>query len=117
MAIKLKASEFIPEYTGKLNFYVVAVNNLLAQSSYNPTISIILCKTKSKTTVEYGLKSYTQPIEVSTYQLESQLPAELIEKLLTVEQLEMELSNAIEEPEAQSYRLTNSDIFECLTDL
>lgn len=94
VVIELKVGEFIPEYAGELNFYVAAVNNLLAQSSDNPTIGIILCKTKSKTTVEYALQGYTQPIGVSTYQLQSQLPEGLKDNLPTVEQLEMELSEA-----------------------
>ena len=99
VVIELKVGEFIPEYAGKLNFYVAAVNNILAQPSDNPTIGIILCKTKSKTTVEYALQGYTQPIGVSTYQLQSQLPPELIEKLPTVEQLEMELREVKVDPE------------------
>ncbi|MBD2231478.1 PDDEXK nuclease domain-containing protein [Phormidium tenue] len=97
VVIELKIGEFIPEYAGKLNFYVAAVNNLLAQPSDNPTIGIILCKSKSKTTVEYALQGSTQPIGVSTYQLQSRLPSELSEKLPTVEQLEIELENAIDD--------------------
>jgi len=97
VVIELKVGEFVPEYAGKLNFYVAAVNNMLAHPSDNPTIGIILCKTKSKTTVEYALQGYTQPIGVSTYQLQSQLPEGLKDNLPTVEQLEMELSTVLEE--------------------
>ncbi len=97
VVIELKVSEFIPEYAGKINFYVSAVNAMLAQPSDNPTIGIILCKSKRKTTVEYALQGSTQPIGVSTYQLQSQLPEGLRDNLPTVEQLEMELSTVLED--------------------
>jgi predicted nuclease of restriction endonuclease-like (RecB) superfamily len=95
VVIDLKVGEFIPEYSGKMNFYVSAVDDTLKHPSDNPTIGIILCKAKDKTTVEYALRGSQQPIGVSTYQLESQLPATLRDKLPTIEQLEMEMENAI----------------------
>ncbi len=97
VVIDLKMGEFIPEYSGKMNFYVSAVDDLLKHPSDNPTIGIILCKTKEQTTVEYALRGSQQPIGVSTYQLQSQLPSDFQDKLPTVEQLETELSTAIED--------------------
>ena len=97
IVIDLKMDEFLPEYSGKMNFYVSAVDDLLKHPTDNPTIGIILCKTKKKTTVEYALRGAQQPIGVSTYQLQSQLPEDFQDKLPTVEQLETELSTAIED--------------------
>lgn len=97
IVIDLKVGEFMPEHSGKMNFYVSAVDDTLKHPSDNPTIGIILCKAKDKTTVEYALRGSQQPIGVATYQLESQLPATLRDKLPTIEQLEMEMKNAIME--------------------
>jgi predicted nuclease of restriction endonuclease-like (RecB) superfamily len=95
IVIDLKVGEFIPEYSGKMNFYVSAVDDTLKHASDNPTIGIILCKAKDKTTVEYALRGSQQPIGVSTYQLETQLPVSLRDQLPSIEQLEMEMDNAI----------------------
>ena len=96
VVIDLKMGEFIPEYAGKMNFYVSAVDDLLKKPEDNPTIGIILCKSKDKTSVEYALRGSQQPIGVSTYTLQSQLPDSLRGSLPTVEQLEVELDSAIE---------------------
>lgn len=93
--IDLKMGEFIPEYSGKMSFYVAAVDNMLRSDRDDPTIGIILCKSKDKTTVEFALQGNQQPIGVSTYQIQSQLPDELQGKLPTVEQLEMEIASAL----------------------
>lgn len=89
--IDLKTGEFLPEYSGKMNFYVSAVDDLLRHESDQPTIGIILCKSKSKTTAEYALRNVQMPIGVSTFQLSEDLPAQLRENLPSVEQLEMQL--------------------------
>jgi predicted nuclease of restriction endonuclease-like (RecB) superfamily len=94
--IDLKMGEFIPEYSGKMSFYVAAVDNMLRSDRDDPTIGIILCKSKDKTTVEFALQGNQQPIGVSTYQIQSQLPDDLQGKLPTVEQLEMEIASAVE---------------------
>jgi hypothetical protein len=85
--------EFQPEYSGKMNFYVSAVDDLLRHSTDNPTIGLILCKSKSKTKAEYALRNLNTPIAVSTHRL----PKLLKENLPTVEQLEMEMNAAISE--------------------
>ncbi|NJO76469.1 MAG: DUF1016 domain-containing protein [Leptolyngbyaceae cyanobacterium RM1_406_9] len=96
VVIDLKMGEFEPQHSGQMSFYVAAVDNLLRGDRDDPTIGIILCKSKDKTIVEYALQGSQQPIGVSTYQLQSQLPPNFQENLPTIEQLEMELSNAVE---------------------
>lgn len=102
IVIDLKMGEFIPEYSGKMNFYVSAVDDLLKKPTDNPTIGIILCKSKDKTSVEYALRGSQQPIGVSTYRLQSQLPDNLRDNLPTVEQLEMGLASAVEDIEEEN---------------
>lgn len=91
VVIDLKVVEFEPEFSGKMSFYVSAVDDLLRQSGDNPTIGIILCKTKNQTLVEYALRDVNKPIGVSTYQLQDALPENLQGSLPTIEQLEAEL--------------------------
>lgn len=97
VVIDLKMGEFEPQHSGQMSFYVAAVDNLLRSDRDDPTIGIILCKAKDKTTVEYALQGSQQPIGVSTFQTQGQLPPNIQSNLPTVEQLEMELSSAIEE--------------------
>jgi len=93
IVVELKMGEFEPEHSGKMNFYVAAVDNILRSPNDNRTIGIILCRSKSKTIVEYSLQGMEGPIGVSAFTL----PAPLNESLPTVEQLEMEL-NAVDLP-------------------
>ena len=93
--------EFEPRHSGQMSFYVAAVDNLLRSDRDEPTIGIILCKSKDKTTVEYALQGNVQPIGVSTYRLRSQLPPNVRDSLPTIEQLEAELVSAVEEPETK----------------
>jgi hypothetical protein len=97
VVIDLKMTEFRPEYSGKMNFYVSAVNLLLRHPDDQPTIGIILCKSKSKTVAELSLQGMTQPIGVSTHKIGTEIPTQLQGIMPTVEQLEMEL-NAVEMP-------------------
>ncbi|MGP1383470.1 MAG: PDDEXK nuclease domain-containing protein [Thainema sp.] len=99
VVIDLKMGEFEPQHSGQMSFYVAAVDNLLRSERDDPTIGIILCKAKDKTTVEYALQGSQQPIGVSTYELQSQLPPNFQNNLPTIEQLETELSTAAEELE------------------
>jgi predicted nuclease of restriction endonuclease-like (RecB) superfamily len=91
VVIDLKVVEFEPEFSGKMSFYVSAIDDLLKQSGDNPTIGIILCKTKNQILVEYALRDVNKPIGVSTYQLQNALPENLQGSLPTIEQLEAEL--------------------------
>ncbi len=99
IVIDLKMGEFEPQHSGQMSFYVAAVDNLLRSDRDDPTIGIILCKSKDKTTVEFALQGTQQPIGVSTYQLQSQLPSIFQDNLPTIEQLQMELSSAVKDAE------------------
>lgn len=99
VVIELKAVEFQPEFTGKLNFYLSATDDLLRHSDDQPSIGILLCKSKNKVIAEYALRDMNKPMGVSTYQLMESLPQQLQSSLPTVGQLEAELSSAPREEE------------------
>ena len=65
--IELKTTDFIPEFVGKLNFYITAVNELIKDTRDNPTIGMLLCKNKDNYDVEFSLKDVNNPIGVSTF--------------------------------------------------
>jgi predicted nuclease of restriction endonuclease-like (RecB) superfamily len=90
VVIELKAGEFKPEYTGKLNFYLSAIDDLLKNNTDNPTIGILLCKTKNRYDVEYALRDIGKPIGVSEY-LFNELPDNFKSELPTIEEIENEL--------------------------
>ncbi|HEY9881012.1 MAG TPA: PDDEXK nuclease domain-containing protein [Leptolyngbyaceae cyanobacterium] len=89
--IDLKMGDFKAEYSGKMNLYVSAVDDQLRKEHDNPTIGIILCKSKNKTIAEYALRNLSTPIAVSTHRL----PEKLKDNLPTIEQLEMEVEAAV----------------------
>ena len=91
MVIDLKVEAFKPEFSGKMSFYVSAVDDLLKHRDDMPTIGMILCKNKKQKFVEYALRDMNKPLGVSTYQLREALPEQLQGSLPTVEQLEAEL--------------------------
>ncbi len=68
--IELKAVKYIPEFAGKLNFYVTAADELLRGDGDNPSVGLIICKSTDKTVVEWSLKDINKPLGVATYQLE-----------------------------------------------
>lgn len=84
--MELKLQEFQPEFIGKLNFYITAVNELLKTENDNETIGILLCKTKDNMVVEYALKDVNKPIGVSEYTYK-ELPEELKNALPNLEEL------------------------------
>ncbi len=92
IVIELKAGEFKPEYAGKINFYLNAVDNLLKHPSDNPSIGLILCKKKNKIVAEYALKNITRPIGVSEYKLTKLISDKLKSNLPSIEEIEKELS-------------------------
>lgn len=93
VVIELKTGKFKPEYAGKLNFYLSAVDTLLKHPQDNPSIGLILCKYKDKVEAEYSLRDIQKPIGISEYQLTQALPKIFETKLPTVAQLEIELNN------------------------
>jgi len=98
IVIDLKMTEFKPEFSGKMNFYVSAVDDLLRHADDRPTIGIVLCKSKNKAVAEYALRDVNKPIGISTHQLRGSLPEPLKSSLPTIEQLEMELNTVAVEP-------------------
>jgi len=87
VAIELKVGAFKPEYAGKMQFYLSALNDMTKLPEENPSIGIILCKDKSRTIVEYALKDTKKPIGVSTYKLTEKLPRELKKYLPSPEEM------------------------------
>ena len=77
VAIELKVGEFQPEFVGKMQFYLTALDRQVRQEDENPSIGIILCKEKSRTIVEYALHDARKPIGVATYEITKTLPKEL----------------------------------------
>jgi len=74
VAFELKRGEFKPEYAGKLNFYLSALDDTVKLDHENPSIGIILCKSQRKTTVEFAFRDTSKPMGVATYRLASELP-------------------------------------------
>ena len=97
VVIDLKTVPFQPEFAGKMNFYLSAVNSLLRHPDDPPSIGLILCKTKNQVIAEYALEDYSKPIGISEYRLAESLPDKLQGSLPTVEELESELGSAPEE--------------------
>ena len=77
VAIELKVGKFRPEFVGKMQFYLTALDRQVREESEGPSIGIILCKEKNRTVVEYALHDARKPIGVATYQVSRQLPKEL----------------------------------------
>ncbi|MDR0519538.1 MAG: PDDEXK nuclease domain-containing protein [Clostridiales Family XIII bacterium] len=90
VVIELKAGKFQPEYAGKLNYYLSAVDSQLRKDSDNPTIGILLCKMKNKIDVEYALRDIHKPLGISEYHLTNAIPETIKTKLPSVEELERE---------------------------
>ena len=92
IVIELKSTAFKPEYAGKLNFYLSAVDDLLRHKDDAPTIGLLLCKTKKNFTVEYALRGINKPIGVADYEAKiiRNLPKNLKSSLPTIEEIEAE---------------------------
>lgn len=93
VVIELKTGDFEPEYAGKLNFYLKAVDEQLRGDLDEPTIGIVLCKTRDRLVVEYALSDIHKPMGVSEYQLTRALPDNLKPSLPSIEELEAEFGN------------------------
>ena len=97
VVVELKAGAFAPEHAGQLNFYLAAVDAQLKAADDNPTIGLLLCKTKNQLVAEYALSGIAKPMGVAEYQLLRALPEPLDTSLPTVEQLEEELNAGLED--------------------
>jgi len=93
--IELKSTGFKPEYAGKMNFYLSAVDDLVRHPEDKPTIGMILCKVDNRFVVEYALRNINKPIGVSGYEVEilESLPEDLKGSLPTIEQIEQEFES------------------------
>ena len=91
VALDLKMTRFQPEYSGKMNFYLSAIDDLLRHTDDQPSIGIILCKTKNQVVAEYALRDLRKPVGVSEYRLTATLPKNLQPSLPTVDELTAEL--------------------------
>ena len=88
VVIELKTGEFKPEYAGQLNFYLSAVDGILKKEQDNPSIGLLLCKSKNDLVAEYSLKDMSKPMGVSAYQITNNLPEELGKQLPSVEDIQ-----------------------------
>jgi len=93
VVIELKATKFEAEYTGKLGLYVSAINHQRKKPSDNPTLGMIICKTKDNVEVEYSLESSSQPIGISEYKLSKLLPDNYKSVLPSIEEIEAGLKS------------------------
>jgi predicted nuclease of restriction endonuclease-like (RecB) superfamily len=87
VAVELKVGEFEPEFVGKMQFYLAALDDRAREEGENPSIGIILCKEKRRTIVEYALRDARKPIGVATYRIVRRLPRELQGQLPSPEQI------------------------------
>ncbi|HPS29628.1 MAG TPA: PDDEXK nuclease domain-containing protein [bacterium] len=97
VVIELKNTKFIPEYAGKLNFYLSAVDSYVKGSDDNPTIGILLCRDKNNIEAEFALRDIGKPMGVSEFEILEKLPENLRSSLPTVEEIETELQKQLEE--------------------
>ena len=97
VVVELKATPFKPEYAGQLNFYINIVNDKLKGEQDNKTIGLLLCRGKDEIVAQYALEGYNQPIGVSDYQLSKAIPEELKSTLPSIEEVEQELTQLLEQ--------------------
>ncbi len=91
VVVELKSGKFKPEYAGKLNFYLSAIDAQIKQPQDNPSIGLILCRHKDKIEAEYSLKDIKKPIGISEYKLTQALPKNYKSQLPTIAQIETQL--------------------------
>jgi len=98
--VELKNTDFKPEYAGKLNFYLSAVDSLLKHENDNPSIGILLCKSKNKLKMEYALRDLKKPIGVAEYvvKISEILPKKLQSSLPTLQDIEAEFLSHTKKP-------------------
>lgn len=91
VVVELKTGKFLPEYAGKLNFYLSLVDGKLKTKEDHPSIGILICKQKNKIIAEYALRDMTKPIGITEYKLTERIPVLFKESLPSIEKLEKEL--------------------------
>ncbi len=93
VVIELKTGEFKPEYAGQLNFYLSAVDGILKREDDNPSIGLLLCKSKNELVAEYALKDMSKPMGVSSYKITNKLPEGLVKQLPSVEDIQKRIKD------------------------
>lgn len=88
IVMELKVVDFIPEFAGKLNFYVSAADNLLRDENDNPSIGLLICKSKDETIVKWSFQDINKPIGVASYELQGVLDKTMREYLPSIEDIE-----------------------------
>ena len=96
VVIELKTTEFKPEYSGQLNFYLSAIDKYVKGEDDNPSFGILLCREKDRITAELSLKDINKPIGVSEYKILSDIPEYLKEALPSIEDIEQRLDYMID---------------------
>jgi predicted nuclease of restriction endonuclease-like (RecB) superfamily len=95
IVVELKAIEFKAEFAGKMNLYLSAIDDRLKTESENPTIGLLLCKSKSEIIAEYALRGMTQPMGIAEYEINNIIPKEIKAELPTIEEIELATTKAI----------------------
>jgi len=93
VVIELKTTKFKPEHTGKLGFYLSAIDGILKKETDNPTIGILLTRGKNKLVAEYALKQTDAPIGVADYKFMQEIPEYLSEVMPSIEDIEARLKH------------------------
>jgi len=93
VVIELKNTRFLPEYAGKLNFYLSAVDTMLKDETDKPTIGIIMCREKNNIEAEFSLRDLNKPIGISEFNRTEIIPDELKSSLPTIEEIENEFND------------------------
>lgn len=101
VVVELKSVKFKAEYAGKMNLYLSAVDDLIKTEAENPTIGLLLCKSKSEIIAEYALRGSSQPIGVAEYEIIKSIPNDLKSELPTIEEIEQELATTIYNDKSQ----------------
>ena len=101
VVIELKGGKFKPEHLGQLGFYMTSVDRQVKSDHDNPTIGLLLCKSKNKIVAEYALSDKAQPMGIAEYKLLDSLTAELQTSLPSIEQIESELASSLDEEAAR----------------
>jgi len=95
VVVELKAIEFKAEFAGKMNLYISAIDDSLKTDAENPTIGLLLCKSKSEIIAEYALRGMTQPIGIAEYEINKAIPKEIKTELPTIEEIELATTSYI----------------------
>ncbi|MEI7481645.1 MAG: PDDEXK nuclease domain-containing protein [Elusimicrobiota bacterium] len=104
VAVELKVGEFMPEYIGKMQFYLAALDALIKTPDENPSIGIVICKSKKRMIVEYSLRESKKPIGVSTYKVFKTLPDNLKGELPSPAQVALLLEEGFGSGEASAIK-------------